>query len=50
VAHFYVNRAMSTMQLGRYELARDDLLTALRLSPNNERAQRLIAQLSPGDA
>ena len=49
VAHFYINRAQATLELKRYELARDDLLAALKLNPNNERAQRMLAQLSPGE-
>jgi len=36
------------MQLKRYELARDDVLAALKLNPKNEAAQRLLESLSPG--
>merc|ERR1711918_59368 len=29
VSHFYINRALATMELKRYDLARDDILAAL---------------------
>ena len=48
VAGFYVNRARATLELKRFDLARDDLLAALQLSPNDEQAQTLLARLSPG--
>ena len=47
VAHFYVNRAEATLQLNRFELARDDVLLALRLDPTDTRAQRMLSQLCP---
>lgn len=48
VAQFYTNRAEATVLLSRYELVRDDLLHALRLSPNDKRAQELLSRLCPG--
>jgi len=48
VQQFYLNRARATMQLKRYELARDDVLATLKLNPKNEAAQRLLESLSPG--
>ena len=48
VAHFYINRAQATIELKRYDLARDDVLAALRLNPGDERAQKMLASLSPG--
>ena len=47
VAHFYVNRAEATLQLNRFELARDDVLLALRLDPTDARAQKMLLQLCP---
>jgi tetratricopeptide (TPR) repeat protein len=47
VARFYLNRAEATMQLSRYELARDDLLVSLRFDPANTRARSLLASLCP---
>lgn len=48
VASFYVNRAQATLDLQRYDLARDDVLAALKLDPKNERALHMLANLSPG--
>lgn len=47
VSRFYLNRAEATVQLSRFELARDDLLVALRLDPGNHRARTLLAGLCP---
>ena len=47
VAHFYTNRAEATLQLNRFELARDDVLIALRLDPTDARAQRMLNSLCP---
>jgi len=47
VSRFYLNRAEATLQLSRFELARDDLLVALRLDPANARARSLLAGLCP---
>ena len=35
------------MQLGRYDLARDDLLLALRLRPGDATATRMLTSLMP---
>ena len=48
VSHFYVNRAQATLELKRYDLAKDDVLAALKLNPNDERANRMLMQLAPG--
>ena len=48
VAHFYINRAQATLELRRYDLARDDILAALKLAPSNLKAQQMLASLSPG--
>ena len=48
VAHFYINRAQATLELQRYDLAKDDVLAALKLNPNDERAQRMLHSLAPG--
>ena len=48
VSHFYVNRAQATLELQRYDLAKDDVLAALKLNPNDERAQRMLHSLAPG--
>ena len=48
VAHFYINRAKATLELKRYDLARDDVLAALKLNPGDETAQRMLANLSCG--
>ena len=47
VAHFYTNRAEATLQLNRFELARDDVLIALRLDPTDARAQQMLTSLCP---
>ena len=47
VAAFYTNRAEATLQLNRFELARDDVLVALRLDPTDTRAQRMLSSLCP---
>jgi len=47
VAHFYTNRAEATLRLNRFELARDDVLIALRLDPTDTRAQRMLNDLCP---
>ena len=46
--HFYVNRAQATLELQRYDLARDDLLAALKLNPGDERAQSMLRSLTAG--
>ena len=48
VAQFYTNRAQATLELKRYDLARDDLLAALKLNPDDEKAQQLLTSLTPG--
>ena len=48
VSHFYINRAKATLELKRYDLAKDDVMAALKLNPTDEEAQRLLAMLSPG--
>lgn len=48
VSHFYLNRAKATLELKRYDLARDDVLAALKLNPNDEAAQRMLQSLSCG--
>lgn len=48
VSHFYINRAKATLELKRYDLARDDILAALKLNPNDETAQRMLQSLSCG--
>ena len=48
VPHFYVNRAQATLELQRYDLARDDLLAALKLNPGDERAQSMLRSLTAG--
>lgn len=48
VSHFYINRARATLELERYDLARDDVLAALRLDPHDESAHQMLASLSPG--
>ena len=48
VAAFYVNRAQATLELNRYDLARDDVLAALKLKPSDEKAQRMLQSLTPG--
>ena len=48
VPAFYVNRAQATLELQRYDLARDDLLAALKLNPSDEKAQRMLRTLGPG--
>ena len=48
VAAFYVNRARATLELGRFDLAKDDILAALKLQPQHEEAQRMLSSLSPG--
>jgi tetratricopeptide (TPR) repeat protein len=47
VSRFYLNRAEAAVQLSRFELARDDLLVALRLDPGNHRARTLLAGMCP---
>ena len=47
VAHFYTNRAEAVLRLNRFELARDDVLIALRLDPTDARAQRMLNSLCP---
>mgnify|MGYP002007484854 CR=1 FL=1 len=48
VGHFYTNRAEATLQLNCFDLARDDVLLALRLDPTDARAQRMLDSLCPG--
>jgi tetratricopeptide (TPR) repeat protein len=48
VASFYTNRAQATLELQKYDLARDDVLAALKLNPHDERAQRMLQSLTPG--
>jgi tetratricopeptide (TPR) repeat protein len=48
VAGFYTNRAQATLALRRFDLAKDDLLAALRLNPDDEAAQRMLSSLCPG--
>jgi len=47
VAVFYTNRAEAMMMLNGYTNARDDLLTALRINPDETRAQRLLTSMCP---
>ena len=47
VATFYTNRAEAMMMISGYTNARDDLLVALRLHPNEARAQRLLDSMRP---
>ena len=47
VSHFYANRAERTLRLQRFELARDDVLAALKLDPNNQAARSMLKQLTP---
>ena len=47
VGTFYTNRAEAMMALNGYTNARDDLLTALRLNANDERAERLLRSMCP---
>ena len=47
VSHFYANRAECTLRLQRFELARDDVLAALRLDPANAAARTMLKQLTP---
>jgi len=48
VPQFYTNRAQATLELHRFDLARDDLLAALKLNPSDEKAQRMLDSLMPG--
>ncbi len=48
VGAFYVNRAQATLALRRFDLARDDLIAALRINPKDERAQGMLSSLCPG--
>ena len=47
VARFYTNRAEAMMRLNGYTNARDDLLVALRINSNDERAQELLSSMCP---
>ena len=48
VASFYVNRAQATLELQRYDLAKDDILAALKLNPHDQKAQGMLRSLCPG--
>ena len=48
VASFYVNRAQATLELKRYDLAKDDVLAALQINPHDEKAKQLLHSLCPG--
>ena len=40
--------AQATLELQRFDLARDDLMAALKLNPSDEKAQRMLDSLTPG--
>jgi len=47
IARFYTNRADAMMMLNGFTSARDDLLAALQLNPNESRARELLDSMCP---